>query len=206
MMDQFIFHSELESELQWMLDHPLKIPSPLCFYGEPGIGKTSFSKYLSDRVSKETVYHDCNSYLGNEKSSSQILSGINKRTFSPIIVDENRKDNPWTRSIILDEWHNFTNRTQDSYKIPFEQLSEKNGCLFILCVNTNVGKKKSIHDVLTPAIKSRCHLVRFNILVRQKEEMVERTLKRYPMLDERFVRQTLPDFRKINRRVQMMTP
>lgn len=69
MPDSFIFCEELRRELQFLLDNPKCIPSPLCFYGLPGVGKTMFSKFLAKTVSNHTMYRDMNEYKEPRPSS-----------------------------------------------------------------------------------------------------------------------------------------
>ena len=47
--DDFILFPRLDKELRHLSNHPEEIDAPLIFHGLPGIGKTSFAKYLSEK-------------------------------------------------------------------------------------------------------------------------------------------------------------
>ena len=76
-MDNFIFPEKLRSKLQFLIDNPEKMPRVLCFYGNPGNGKTTFAKYLASSIAKEVHYYDSNSFKMDGTSSSAILKSIN---------------------------------------------------------------------------------------------------------------------------------
>ena len=196
--DEFIFHGELRKRLEWLLKNPEKIPSPLCFYGEPGIGKTSFAKYLAECVAGDTNYVDMNEYKVNGASSDKLLVTIKRIAAANSLT---AKDAVWRRAIILDEWHNASHSQQDAYKVPFESYVGDNKTLFILCLNTS--RRKGIDDVLSSAIKSRCHAISFNTKVSQLAELKGLVMSKFPQLQEAHVMTMLPDMRQIQRAARM---
>ncbi|MGD9808130.1 MAG: ATP-binding protein [Deferribacterales bacterium] len=196
--DDFIFHSVLRNELKYLLNNPERIPSPLCFYGRPGNGKTSFANYIAETFCSEGFYYDMNEYKKSGASSGKLLETINRYASMATINDESK---PLGKCIILDEWHNATYSQQDAYKVPFETYSQKANVLFILCLNTDWSLP--IEKALSPAIKSRCHCVSFDTRSSQLPELKALVSERYPNLSETQIATALPDMRVIQRLADM---
>jgi DNA polymerase III delta prime subunit len=192
--DDFIFTSELKNELKYLLDNPERIPSPLCFYGRPGNGKTSFAKYIAKTLCSEGFYYDMNEYKKNGASSGELLRAVNRCASMATLSDEIK---PLGKCIILDEWHNATHSQQDAYKVPFETYSQKANVLFILCLNTDWDLP--IEKALSPAIKSRCHCISFDTKKSQLPELKALVREKYPTLSETQIATHLPDMRAIQR-------
>ena len=72
-MNRFIFPKQLKAELQFLINNSSKLDGVLCFHGLPGCGKTSFSKYFSNLVAKETLYLDACSHIFDKSSAGNIL-------------------------------------------------------------------------------------------------------------------------------------
>ena len=162
-MDRFIFHKQLQNELQFLINNSHKLDGVLCFYGLPGCGKTSFSKYFSNLVAKETIYLDACSHIFDKTSAGNILKTIqdSRVTLSAFLNEDYNAKAYWNKAIIIDEFHNLSPSRQDAFKITLEKLSIESNYLFILIVNTS--KDKPLNKTLTPAILSRVQPVCFDI-------------------------------------------
>lgn len=193
--DDFIFNPLLSNELKLFIDNPKKLPSAFCFYGSPGTGKTSFAKYLATIFAKEDYYIDMNIAKPNGNS----FGDLSKRAISYMSTASlfQKENAVFEKCVIFDEWHNATTNQQDTFKVPFEQFSQKNHCLFILCLNTD--KKNPLSRVLSPAIRSRCHCISFDSNLSQINVLTKLTKQKFPQLSEEEIVTSLPDFRTITR-------
>ena len=205
-MENFIFPKRLEKQLNDFLDYPETIPSVLCFYGIPAQGKTSFAKYLVKQVSNEYLYFDANSHLGDSHNASYVMKSIKamNNTCSLWAYD---KDKEFSKAFIIDEWHNFSDQRQDSFKVLFDEINDfdRERCtrsLVIICLNTD--DKNTISKVITPAIYSRCEKIRFDILERDKKDIIERAITYFPDLDPEVIKRKIPDWRAIHRANQSL--
>jgi len=194
--DDFIFPERLKEQLEFLLNNPRAIPSPLCFYGLPAKGKTEFAKFLGEKLAKDTFYYDCNDYKHNEKFHKEIF--MSSHTF-PISSDVKRENNIMNKCFILDEWHNLPLKKQDLFKTFFDNTPDKS--IYIICCNTD--SKNTLLNVLTSPIYSRCHKVRFDLFARDLDEVIEKTKDKFPMLDDDFIRNNILDYRAISREVKM---
>ena len=204
-MENFIFPKRLEKQLKEFLDCPESIPNILCFYGIPAQGKTSFAKYLAKNVANEVNYFDANSHSIESHDASYVAKEINRMNrYRSFNWDADRE---FDKSFIIDEWHNYSEQRQDSYKILFDEIIDVDKIrdtrsLVIICLNTD--DKKTIKKVLSPAIYSRCHPIRFDILVSDVEDIIERASKYFPELESEVIRKSIPDWRAITRASQML--
>ena len=73
-MDRFIFPQALKTQLQYLIDSPLKLGGTLAFHGSYGIGKTSFATYLGNLLAKEVFFTEHN-LITSSLSASDILEG-----------------------------------------------------------------------------------------------------------------------------------
>ena len=199
-MENFIFSKELRTELQFLLDNPSKLGA-LCFYGNPGNGKTTFAKYLASEIAKEVQYYDSNGFKMEGKSSSVILKSINDsyKTVSLnefIDGNEHLKDRPFNKAFIIDEFHNSSAQTQDGYKIAVEEISNT-GSIFIFILNTD--KKETYERRVTPAMRSRFYDIKFDLEDYQIDEVCELVKKKYPQIPNETVRElvTANDMRRL---------
>jgi len=199
-MHNLILHPALEKELTFLLNNPSKVPPILCFHSVPAQGKTVFAKYLADELAGDVSYFDANLHLTSKNDYSYIAKEISYRS-GFLAVDSNWSKH-FKRCFIIDEWHNFTDVRQDSYKVLFDEVSERN-CLIIICCNTTQGRP--INKTLTDAIYSRCHTINFNITRSQVAEVAAMAKENFPMLSDDFINKSLPDWRVIHRKVQMKT-
>ena len=205
MLQNFIFHNELETELQFLINNSHKLDGVLCFYGLPGCGKTSFSKFFCNQVAKETMYLDACSHIFDKSSAGNILRIIqdSRITLSAFLDEDYNATAYWNKAIIIDEFHNLSASRQDAFKITLEKLSIESNYLFILIVNTS--KDKPLAKILTAAILSRVQPVCFDIQKLHYEEVSQIIKKRYPILSDEYIMETLPDLRQIFKKVRLLS-
>jgi replication-associated recombination protein RarA len=204
-MDGFIFHKQLQNELQFLINNSHKLDGVLCFYGRPGCGKTTFSKFFCNQVAKETIYLDACSHIFDKTSAGNILKTIqdSRATLSAFLNEDYNAKAYWNKAIIIDEFHNLSPSRQDAFKITLEQMTKEFNYLFILIVNTS--KDKPLAKTLTPAILSRVQTVCFDIQKSQYEEVTAIIKERCPVLSESFIEQTLPDLRQIFKKIRLLS-
>ena len=204
-MDGFIFHKQLQNELQFLINNSHKLDGVLCFYGLPGCGKTTFSRHFSNLVAKETIYLDACSHIFDKTSAGNILKTIqdSRVTLSAFLNEDYNAKAYWNKAIIIDEFHNLSPSRQDAFKITLEKMSIESNYLFILIVNTS--KDKPLAKILTAAILSRVQPVFFDIQKLRYEEVTAIIKARCPILSESFIEQTLPDLRQIFKRVRLLS-
>ena len=204
-MDKFIFHEELETELQFLISNANKLDGVLCLHGLPGCGKTTFSKFFCNQVAKETIYLDACSHIFDKTSAGNILKTIqdSRTTLSAFLNEDYNENAYWNKAIIIDEFHNLSPSRQDAFKITLEKLSKESNYLFILIVNTS--KDKPLNKTLTPAILSRVQPVCFDIQKLQYEEVSQIIKQRYPILSDEYIMETLPDLRQIFKKVRLLS-
>lgn len=204
-MDKFIFHEELETELQFLISNANKLDGVLCFHGRPGCGKTTFTKFFCNQVAKETMYLDACSHIFDKTSAGNILKTIqDSRVTLSAFLDENYNAKAyWNKAIIIDEFHNLSPSRQDAFKITLEQMTKEFNYLFILIVNTS--KDKPLAKILTAAILSRVQPICFDIQKHHYEEVTAIIKERFPMLSNEYILETLPDMRQIFKRVRLLS-
>ena len=204
-MNDFIFHSELKNELEFIIDKTDKLTGALCFHGKPGCGKTTFAEFYAGQVAKEVTIFDANSHLFDKSSATNILKQIKDsgRTLSGFFEENFNENAHWSRCFIIDEFHNLSASRQDAYKVSLERLSKQLNALFILIVNTD--EKNPLNKVLTPAIYSRVQPIDFDIKTQHYDEVTGLIKNRHPMLDENYIKNTLPDLRKITMRARLLS-
>lgn len=190
--EDFIFTDALSNKLKWWLE--TTTISPLCFYGNPGNGKTSFAKFISNTKGDSVLYEDCNEVKSSFKQMFERISSF-ARTFSLLSDDKD-----WDKVLVLDEFHNLTATQMDYFKVPFEQWSES-GIQIIVCCNT--GKRLPIQKTLTPALISRLELISFDTAISDRDELTVKVLNKFPQLSEHTVHNLLPDYRKITKQTKL---
>ena len=204
-MNRFIFPKQLKAELQFLINNSSKLDGVLCFHGLPGCGKTSFSKYFSNLVAKETLYLDACSHIFDKSSAGNILRIIqDSRITLSAFLDEDYNDKAyWNKAIVIDEFHNLSPSRQDAFKITLEQMSKEFNWLFILIVNTS--KDKPLAKILTPAILSRVQPVCFDIHKHHFDEVSQIIKARYPVLTDEYILETLPELRQICKQAKLLS-
>jgi replication-associated recombination protein RarA len=204
-MDRFIFSTELKTELNFLIDNAHKLDGVLCFHGLPGCGKTTFSKYFSQVVAKETLYLDACSHIFDKSSAGNILRIIqdSRITLSAFLDEDYNPNAYWNKAIIIDEFHNLSPSRQDAFKITLEKMSKEFNWLFILIVNTS--KEKPLAKILTSPILSRVQPVCLDIRKQQYIEISVMIKQRYPILTYDYIRDALPDLRQITKRAKLLS-
>ncbi len=204
-MEQFIFHSDLKKELTFLIENSHKLDGVLCFHGKAGCGKTTFSNYFAHLVSKEVHVFDASSHLFDKGSASNILKKINEtgRSLAGFADDHYNANGFWDHCFIIDEWCNLSVSRQNAYKVTLERVSKQLNALFILIINTS--QNKTVDKVLTSAILSRSQTVNFDINKKDFSEVSELIKERYSVLDDEYIRNTLPDMRQIAKRGKLLS-
>ncbi len=194
--DDFILFPRLEKELRHLSDHPEEIDAPLIFHGLPGIGKTSFAKYLSEKHASNHWSFDGSNE--NKKQNDMLVHIKNSMMYSALDGDDNKH---FSRAYILDEWHDLSDIKQNQFKITFDEITDRGDSLVILCLNTSPKhNKETLEKLVTPAIVSRCDVYDFTPLAAEVEDVIEILQDKYPSLSEDWINNTYPDLRKITRR------
>jgi replication-associated recombination protein RarA len=177
-----------------LLDLSKNTGQVLCFFGSFGIGKTSFSKFLGQVLATEVIYYDCSS-----RGQVWVLKDIEERQRyrSLDCLDDIKQ---FEKCFILDEFHSLTTANKNSFKIPLEEMTATGRSLFLICVNAN---EKNLETNLTGAIKSRCLSFDFDIKKQHFVEVAKLVKQRFPVLDDSYIKKTLPDLRQIMKRVKM---
>ena len=197
-LNDFILFPRLEKELKYYLENPTKIDYPLCFYGLPGIGKTTFARYLTDKYSYDVTEYDSSNEIFSIIPHIEKMMRIG--SLCSFMTDEEK---PFIRGIIIDEFHDFSDGRQDKFKKILEKITcPPYNSLVVICLNTD--SKNPIEKRMTPAIQSRCDLINFNPSLDDVEPMINQLNEKYPELSLDFLIKTYPDLRKIMRRVERL--
>ena len=184
--DDFIFTKALSNQLEWWLK--TTTITPLCFYGNLGNVKTSFSKFISQKKGDSVLYEDCNEVKSSFKQMFDRISSF-ARTIS--LFEE---DKAWSKVLVLDEFHNLTELQMNYFKVPFEEWSDLVIQIIVCC---NTGRRLPIESTLIPALISRLELISFDTDINDRSELTTKVLSKFPQLDKHTVHRLLPDYRKI---------
>lgn len=188
-MNQFVFVDRIQTELEIFLQNPELSPAVLCFYGYPGIGKTSFAKYWAGQVASDVVYEPMNEKQNATKGADVISCSVS------LIPFVNSEEKPLSRVTVLDEFHNLAPKQQDSFKVALESLSETERV--IICLNTD--SSKPLKRQLTTPILSRCHAIDFDVRQSELAEFMRKCQARYSFLERDQIRRLVPDQRAMTR-------
>lgn len=190
MIKDLVFNDALERRLHSLMSHPSESERFLLFFGEPGSGKTTFAKRFAQQFSTEDYYFPMNETGLSEK----LFETINKlATYTAFCEDDER---PFKRVIILDEFHNISRNKQDKFKTLYDEVDSDVRIIYVL--NTEL-RKKSLSDILSPAMRSRCDAIDFNVREKDKESYFEKIKHLYPYLRRNDVLANIHDHRKLNR-------
>ena len=197
--DRFVFNERLETELKFFIDNPRALPEVTCFWGHPGIGKTSFAKEYSSHFARNQSYHPLNEITGNLTETFKEKLPFNKdgASLAPFLDDGKSPEKVIGHVAILDEFHNLSGSKQDYFKTVFDGMNSQSDWFRIfLCINTD-KKRPTPKAVLSAPIYSRCHHIDFNTSIAEKEVYVDRLCQRFPSLSRNEIACWLPDVRKI---------
>tara|TARA_B100001079_G_C16347999_1_gene486790 strand:- start:362 stop:988 length:627 start_codon:yes stop_codon:yes gene_type:complete len=193
--NDFVFPDRLDIQLRHLMKQS-SVFSPICFYGFPGCGKTSFAKFISDHKSNEVHYEDVNVIQDGKDNFGKFMERLKKGLTSCSLFYENE---PWRKVLILDEFHNLRSHQQDRFKVLFDDWNDY-GIQIIICLN--ITTKKNINLVLSSALRSRCECLNFSLFKKDYPEMISKVSAKFD-LDEISIRKYLPDMRKIVRKTQL---
>ena len=195
LFEDFIFTDRLTKQLKLLVEKPeiLRLRPILCFYGFPGVGKTSFGKRMLD--------HFCGDYQHLPMNERSLTNDFIEEMIKPLVRSSSffGDQKLFPRGIFLDEFHNLRDRDQERFKVVFDELEEKNKTLVIVGLNTT--KTKGLSKCVTKPIYSRLYPIDFNVRNEQDEinEVVEKVTNRYPLLSTIRIRGLIPDMRKITK-------
>ncbi|HIG27607.1 MAG TPA: hypothetical protein EYQ50_07310 [Verrucomicrobiales bacterium] len=196
--DDFILFDRLKKQLSFYDNNPQHIQTALCFHGMPGIGKTSFAKYLAYKHSK------CVTYLDVKNTKHALYKDWHKEvgyTDLETLLDDTKY---FDRAIILDEWGDMKTVQQEWWKVPIQEMIElpHTKLLIIICLNTSPfteDKTHSLEKQMIKAIRSRCmpNIIDFCPKSGEEEDVVKSFMERFPDLDEEQFYATYPDIRAV---------
>jgi len=195
-LNELIIPAQLKKQLHFFTSNPNKLQPFSVLYGEPGTGKTSFAKYFGNKFSNDFRY-----FAGNEgfgKSEYEEIKSYT-RTSSLFATDDTLLE----KIIIIDEFHNLNKREQERFKTLYDELDERVRLIFILNTNSRTKGRKTLSDILTPAMFSRCLHICFDIRNDELNEVIEASKKVYVNLEEAEIRKNLPDHRSLTRMNEM---
>ena len=194
--DQFLFTPRLTEELGAFIKRPAALPKVVCFYGYPGIGKTSFALAFARHFGEYYSYHPMNE-TNIKASFMKQLNMSTAHTLVPFITSGDKKFNKVT---ILDEFHNLSPKSQDFFKTQFDVLGDDDRV--IVCLNTT--ETKDVKDLVTEPIDSRM-TVKIDFNVRRSEYLAhaKNIAYRYPHLKLHEIKSLLPDMRQISNQNDM---
>lgn len=192
--DEWVFRDSLEKELRVYLKRPEVLPAVTVFHGYPGLGKTSFAKFLAITHTPGRWRY----FPLNEGFNAKIFDEIKGAT--RMALWDHEQNGPIRRIIILDEFHNVHKEGQEKFKTFFDEMTNEyyNSDLRIFVI-LNTTKTKPLHRVVSPAIFSRLHSVDFNLPMEEVSQVVEKAAKKYTYLSKERIYAVLPDFRRIKR-------
>ena len=191
----FIFPDRLDKQLRHLMNQS-SVFSPICFYGFPGSGKTSFAKFISDQNSDDIFYEDVNVIKDGKDNFGKFMERLKLGLTSLSLFYENK---PWRKVLILDEFHNLRIDQQDRFKVLFDDWTDYD-IQIIICLN--ITRKKNINRVLSEALRSRCECINFCLYEKDYLEMISKVSSKFD-LDEVSIKKYLPDMRKITRKTQL---
>lgn len=164
----------------------------LLFYGTPGIGKTSAARILCKQAD---VYEINGSHNNGDKT---MTNDITRFATAASLSGENK-------IVFIDEADFMPKSVQESLRYIIEAVSRNTR--FILTANNISG--------ITPAIKSRCVSIPFDVTPNDRSEVIETIFNRYKMRLEQLGTEFdpvrlkeiigiyFPDLREIANRIQL---
>ncbi len=195
--DYLLLIDRIKKQLYFFYECPEQSPQVMLFYGQPGIGKTSFATLFGRNKCADFEYFAMNECV--RKHADLLDLNINPARLSAYYKDTGERVIDYLT--IFDEFHDLTMKQQDIFKVKLETLREEQRV--IICLNTS--RDRPLDTVLASAIKSRCHLVNFDIRPNERGEHAKLVQERFPSLSLRDVERLLPDMRKITREHKLRT-
>lgn len=187
--DDLVLVPRLRRELEFFYDNPTDTPETMMFYGYPGIGKTSFALLFGRDKCSDFEHIAMNEFVRSHKDLQDLQ--LYRTRLTELYEDEAGKI-PYL--FILDEWHDLTEKQQNIFKVKLETLDDKR---VFICLNTD--KDNPVTKVVSKAIRSRAHMIDFNIHKPELDDHIGEVKKRYDSLTEDEICQWLPDMRRIHR-------
>jgi replication-associated recombination protein RarA len=191
-LNELILTTKLKNQLNMFVTEPNTIPRYTLLYGEPGTGKTSFAKFFAKKSSNEYFYFACNEGLGKNQLAN-IESILRTRSLL------NQSDCEIDKVIVIDEFHNASKKEQERFKTLYDDLDDTVKLIFILNTNSSSKGYKTLPDILSTAMISRCYSLCFDISLDEVNEVVNASKKVYENLDEETIYRYLPDHRVLER-------
>lgn len=197
--DDLLLINRIKDQLYFFYECPENSPQVMLFYGQPGIGKTSFATLFGRNKCADFEYFAMNECVRKHANLQDLQ--INPTRLSRFYKEGDLAERAIDYLTIFDEFHDLTMKQQDIFKVKLETLREEQRV--IICLNTS--RDRPLDTVLASAIKSRCHLVNFDIRPNELGEHASIVQKRFPALSVRDIEKMLPDMRLITRENKLRT-
>lgn len=191
--ENLVFVERIRRELNFFYQRPELSPQVMLFFGQPGVGKTSFATLFGRNKCADFEYYAMNECVKNHKAIQDL--DLNSPRLSTFFSDD---DKPISYLTILDEFHDLTEKQQDIFKVKLETLQEDQRV--IICLNTT--KDASIAKRCAEAVRSRSHLINFDPRPNEYAEQAKLIEAQFPALSSKEIeRLMMPklDMRKIAR-------
>lgn len=191
-LNDLILTNTLKNQLNMFITEPNIMPPFTVLYGEPGTGKTSFAKYFGKKFASDYKYFASNEGLGKNEFED-ITSFLRTRS----LFSESK--GAIEKVIVIDEFHNASKKEQERFKTIYDELDDNVKLIFVLNTNSSSKGYKTLPDILSTAMISRCHRLCFDISLEEVNEVVNASKKVYENLDEETIYRYLPDHRALER-------
>jgi len=194
--EEFLFNQSLAYQLDAFIKRPSALPQVVCFYGEPGIGKTSFALAFARHFGEYCSYHPMN----ETNINAGFIKHLNMSTAQTLVDFFRSDDKPFSTVTILDEFHNLAHKSQDFFKTQFDALGERDRV--IVCLNTT--DRKSLKQSVTAPIYSRMTAkINFTLPPDEHDEFAKQIANRFLYLELDEIKSSLPDMRQISKLNEM---
>lgn len=195
-LNDLILTNTLKNQLNMFITEPNMMPPFTVLYGEPGTGKTSFAKFFGKKFACDYKYFASNEGLGKNEFED-ITSFLRTRS----LFSESK--GAIEKVIVIDEFHNASKKEQERFKTIYDELDDNVKLIFVLNTNSSSKGYKTLPDILSTAMISRCYSLSFDISLDEVNEVVNASKKVYVNLDEETIYRYLPDHRLLERMNEM---